>query len=60
MVAILQMARHLYNTMHGENDMEWRKTADIALLVLGLEAEDAQTFEEDMLKIFHEQNTLAI
>lgn len=56
LVAILQMAMHLFNALTGNDDREWKSNADRALQVLEVAPEDVEEFEEDVRRIFHERN----
>lgn len=53
LVAILQMAMHLYNQLTQNNDGEWQDNAAITLDVLGLELDEIEEFEADVRTAFH-------
>jgi len=48
MVAILQMARHIYNVYSNNNDAEWEKDKERVMEEIGLSAEGLKEFEEDV------------
>lgn len=48
MVAILQMARHIYNVYSNNNDAEWGVYQDRILEEVGITAEGLKEFEEDV------------
>lgn len=60
LVAILQMAMHLYNGMTGNDDSEWVTSGSLVLQALKLEPDDAETFEEEVSRIFRERKVHAI
>lgn len=53
LVAILQMAMHLFNGLSGNDDKEWESNADRVLQVLEVEPEEIEEFEEDVRNIFN-------
>lgn len=59
LVAILQMAMHLFNALTGNDDREWESNAADVLQILEVTPEDAGEFEEDMREIFRERNARA-
>lgn len=60
LVATLQMAMHLYNGMTGNDDSEWVTSGSLVLQALELEPDDAETFEEEVSRIFRERKVHAI
>lgn len=48
MVAILQMARHIYNINSGNNDAEWDIDRTVVLEEIGVSEEGLKEFEEDV------------
>jgi len=56
LVAILQMAMHLFNALAGNDDREWESNADHVLQVLEVAPEEVEEFEEEVRRIFHERN----
>ncbi len=48
MVAILQLARHIYNVYSNNNDAEWEIYQDRILEEVGITAEGLKEFEEDV------------
>jgi HD-like signal output (HDOD) protein len=52
LVAILQMAMHLYNQLTKNDDCEWRDNAKAVLEVLGLETDEVEEFEEEIHTAF--------
>jgi len=48
MVAILQMARHIYNVYSGNNDTEWEVDKERVMEEIGISAEGLKEFEEDV------------
>lgn len=59
LVAILQMAMHLFNKSTGNDDGEWEGNANHVLQALGVAPEEVEEFEEDVLGIFRERNVHA-
>lgn len=56
LVAILQMAMHLFNALTGNDDREWESNADRVLPILGVAPEEVNEFEEDVRRIFRERS----
>lgn len=56
LVAILQMAMHLFNGLTGSDDREWESNAESVLQVLEVAPEEIEEFEEEVRRIFHERN----
>jgi HD-like signal output (HDOD) protein len=56
LIAILQMAMHLFNALNGNDDREWESNADHVLQALEVAPEEIEEFEEDVRKIFRERN----
>lgn len=48
MVAILQLARHIYNVNSGNNDTEWEVDKALVLNEVGISEEGLKEFEEDV------------
>ncbi|BAN35739.1 hypothetical protein SCD_n01928 [Sulfuricella denitrificans skB26] len=59
LVAILQMAMHLFNVRTGNDDREWENNIDHVLQALEIAPEEVEEFEEDVRRIFHERNAHA-
>lgn len=55
LVAILQMATHLYNQMNHNSDLEWESTKLTTLDLLELEQEETKAWEQEIIEAFHEQ-----
>lgn len=55
LVAILQMAMHLFNGLSENDDKEWETNAALVLEELGVTSEDVEEFEGDVLRIFRER-----
>jgi len=56
LVAILQMAMHLYNGLSHNSDMEWENTRQAVLEMLDLYPDEVEEFEQDMIEAFREQS----
>lgn len=56
MVAILQMARHIYNVYSGNNDSEWETDHERVLEEIGVSREGLKEFEEDVYDVLKSQH----
>lgn len=60
LVAILQMAMHLYNGLTGNDDSEWTKNAEFVLQILEVGPEETAEFELEVCEIFAERKLHAV
>ena len=57
MVAILQMARHIYNIYRNGVDTDWSVDKERVMDEIGISAEGLKEFEEDAYETLRNQQT---
>lgn len=55
LVSILQLARHLHNSIHHVKDPEWAKLSKAIFDEIGVHKDSSDEFMEDVLEIFNQQ-----